>query len=454
MSKAVEILVVADSPRQTSQLKSILKRSDFKVTGAGSGQEALEYLRKHKPAVVISDVKAAEMDSHELCRRIKTDGALKDIPVILVNAFCDVKEIIRGLECGADNFIALPYQEQHFLSSIRHALANRELRQSRTAKAGLEVSFAGRKYSLISERAQIVDLLLATYETACRQNQELMRANKEAKKALQTIQSLNANYHMLLEQNVDAIIIVGHDGNVRYVNPAAEVLFGRKAAEFVGHPFEFPLTTGETREVDISGKNGETTVAEMRVVATKWDGDSVYLASLHDVTESVQLREKLNKMSFTDELTGLYNRRGFFRLAERQLKLANRDMQGMLLFFADVDDLKEINDSLGHHAGDVALRDTAAVFRDTFRETDIIARIGGDEFAILALWARQENTASLIARLKKNLKAQNELGQRHYELSISIGVARYDPEKPCSIDELLARADALMYRRKRGQEDS
>ena len=149
-----------------------------------------------------------------------------------------------------------------------------------------------------------------------------------------------------------------------------------------------------------------------------------------------------------DRLTGLHARQAFLALAEQQLKAANRSMEPVLFFFADVDHLKSINDSLGHPEGDLALADSADILRRTFRGSDIIARIGGDEFVVLAMEAAG-NAEALKARLKKQLHAHNAERQRPCELSISVGTACYDPASPCSLDELLARADADMYREKR-----
>ncbi len=159
--------------------------------------------------------------------------------------------------------------------------------------------------------------------------------------------------------------------------------------------------------------------------------------------------QELRNQALVDELTGLYNRRGFMFLAQQQLKLANRKQMGMLLLFADFNNLKWINDTLGHHKGDLALIETANILKETFREPDIIARIGGDEFVVLATEDRREIAEILITRLQENLDTHNARGTRGYKLSLSMGIARYDPECPCSIDELLDRADSLMYAQKR-----
>jgi len=128
--------------------------------------------------------------------------------------------------------------------------------------------------------------------------------------------------------------------------------------------------------------------------------------------------------------------------------LANRTKMGMLLLFADFNNLKWINDTLGHHKGDLALIETANILKETFREPDIIARIGGDEFVVLATEGRKDSAEILISRLQENLDTHNARGKRSYKLSLSMGIARYDPECPCSIDELLDRADNLMYEQK------
>ena len=157
--------------------------------------------------------------------------------------------------------------------------------------------------------------------------------------------------------------------------------------------------------------------------------------------------EALLVLSLTDELTGLHNRRRFFVLTEQCLKVAVRTKKRPLLLFIDMDDLKWINDHYGHNEGDRALIDLANILKKTFRESDIIARIGGDEFVVL-LESTDENSETLLTRLHENVKDYNAKRSQHI-LSISLGTAHFDPEYPISIDELLAKADALMYAQKR-----
>jgi diguanylate cyclase (GGDEF)-like protein len=160
------------------------------------------------------------------------------------------------------------------------------------------------------------------------------------------------------------------------------------------------------------------------------------------------LQAELGNLALTDELTGLYNRRGFMALAERQLKIGRRSGRGMLLFVMDVDRLKHINDSFGHFEGDRALKRTAKVLEETFRDSDVLARLGGDEFAVLAVEASGHSEATIKTRLFECLKSIGAEESR-YEISLSAGLARFDPGSRTSIGELMAKADQAMYEQKR-----
>jgi len=160
------------------------------------------------------------------------------------------------------------------------------------------------------------------------------------------------------------------------------------------------------------------------------------------------LQAELGNLALTDELTGLYNRRGFMALAERQLKLGRRSGRGMLLFLMDVDRLKQINDSFGHFEGDHALKRTADALEETFRDSDVVARLGGDEFAVLAIEASGHSEATIKTRLFECLKSVSTEESR-YEISLSLGLARFDAGSCTSIGELMVKADQAMYEQKR-----
>lgn len=178
-------------------------------------------------------------------------------------------------------------------------------------------------------------------------------------------------------------------------------------------------------------------------------GKTLKRTALRAVKQSLLDRE-LRCLALTDDLTCLYNRRAFLALAGQQLKVTRRNMQSLLLFFADVDNLKEINDSYGHREGDLALIRAADALEQTFRNSDVIARLGGDEFAVLALEASCENREVILRRLEKSLKGSNGEESR-YELSLSFGMARFDPKHPISLGKLIATADEAMYEEKKNR---
>jgi diguanylate cyclase (GGDEF)-like protein/PAS domain S-box-containing protein len=165
--------------------------------------------------------------------------------------------------------------------------------------------------------------------------------------------------------------------------------------------------------------------------------------------ERLQMINELESHSVTDDLTGLYNRRGFFTIAREYLNMASRNKTKMFLLFLDLDHLKNINDSFGHHVGDAALVELAKILKRTFRNSDIKGRMGGDEFAVFPIDASLTGVETVLGRLSKHIKAFNSAGDALFKLSISSGVACYDPEFPSTIEDLMVRADKLMYEEKR-----
>jgi diguanylate cyclase (GGDEF)-like protein/PAS domain S-box-containing protein len=274
----------------------------------------------------------------------------------------------------------------------------------------------------------------------------------------------------MLNAAPDAIVTLDARHRIVEWNPGAERLFGYSPEEAVGQNIDDLVTEPDVLEeavgyTQIVTSGGEVPPTE--TVRYRKDGSPVdvivagspimiedeligAVAVYTNITERVRMEEALRALALLDELTGLYNRRGFSVLAEHQLKMAERGERRMLLLFADLDGLKWINDTFGHSEGDRALIETADILEKTFRESDIVARIGGDEFVVLAIETNGSPAEVLISRLRENLKARNAEADCRYKLSLSVGLARYDPTRPCSLDDLLARADRAMYEQKRG----
>lgn len=200
----------------------------------------------------------------------------------------------------------------------------------------------------------------------------------------------------------------------------------------------------EVDEITKALKAGDPSAESLRVA----HHPAVWSAIKH-----VVLERELRFLALTDDLTCLYNRRGFFAAATQQLKLARRNQQEMLLLFCDVDNLKNINDTYGHAEGDLALVRAANALEQTFRDSDVLARLGGDEFVVLALNIGGQDRLTIVQRCAENLQ-RISASETRYELSLSIGVAGFNPHSPATLGELITMADAAMYEQKRARSNS
>ncbi|MBD2681790.1 MULTISPECIES: sensor domain-containing diguanylate cyclase [Nostoc] len=169
-----------------------------------------------------------------------------------------------------------------------------------------------------------------------------------------------------------------------------------------------------------------------------------------EIEECQKVEAEVRRLSLTDELTGLYNRRGFFLLTQQQLKLAHRRQKPCCLLFIDIDGLKQINDTFGHEVGDRVIVDTAELLKQTYRDSDIIARLGGDEFVVF-MPESSDCTNTVSARLQRNVDFFNHNRGRSYHLSISVGVKQCFLNEDFSLEKLIFQADELMYQQKRAK---
>ncbi|MBI4410383.1 MAG: diguanylate cyclase [Gemmatimonadetes bacterium] len=255
-----------------------------------------------------------------------------------------------------------------------------------------------------------------------------------------------------------------------FVSPQIADLLGFSPVEWLGdpalpvtrlHPDDRPrvlegrarlLATGERFRSEyrfLTRNRGYAWIYEDASVAEALPGQKMVHGFLLDITERKLAEEALRELMLLDRLTGLYNRRGFLAVAEQQLVLAERKHRRHLLLLADLDGLRQINDSLGEREGDVALREAAGVFANSFRKSDVIGRIGGDEFAVLAVETDPVGNGMLINRLQQRVLAHNARRPRYGDLSVTIGAAVYDPDQPTTLPDLLAQADMSLFEQKR-----
>jgi signal transduction histidine kinase len=187
----VHILIVEDSPTQAQRLRHTLEEGGYRVSAAGNGRQALEQARAARPTLVISDIVMPEMDGYALCRALKGDRELQDVPVILVTTLSDPQDVIRALECRADNFVVKPYDEEHLLTQIEFILLNSALPRPDRPDQGTEIHFNGERHVITANRTQILNLLLSTYDAAIQRNKELTRTKDALRTANASLESTN-----------------------------------------------------------------------------------------------------------------------------------------------------------------------------------------------------------------------------------------------------------------------
>jgi two-component system, sensor histidine kinase and response regulator len=185
------VLAVEDSLVQAKKIKYFFDQNNMPSVICSNGKEALESAKENKPVLIISDIMMPVMDGYELCKNIKQDPELFDIPFILLTSLGDPLDIIKGLQAGADNFITKPYDSDYLLSRINYLIANRHVRKMGSSDMSIEIIFQNQKFQINSEKKQILDLLLSVYEAAVNKNMHLIEAQRQLEKMNESLNLAN-----------------------------------------------------------------------------------------------------------------------------------------------------------------------------------------------------------------------------------------------------------------------
>lgn len=292
----------------------------------------------------------------------------------------------------------------------------------------------------------------------------------ERRRAEEALRDMEARARAVVESALDAIITIDHQGRVLEFNPAAEKIFGYTREEALGQEMAgliIPphlrgahrrglvryLTTGETRvlgrriEIIAMRKNGDRFPVELAITPITLKGLTAFTAHLRDISERKRYEAEIEHLAYHDPLTSLANRRLLRVRAEQVLALARRGGWGVALGYLDLDRFKEVNDTLGHDAGDELLKEVAKRLQGTLREEDVLARLGGDEFAILLSEVQEEVAATVAQRLLEKLRQPFVVVGHTLHISASLGLAFF-PQDAEDLPELMRAADVAMYRAK------
>jgi diguanylate cyclase (GGDEF)-like protein/PAS domain S-box-containing protein len=342
---------------------------------------------------------------------------------------------------------------------------------STTADILKKTTEGGEKLSLnLHQEAAELNMISSSVNRMLERFEKTSDSLNQTKEALQESEE---KYRNILEYIEEGYYEVDLAGNFTFFNTSVSKMLGYSVAELkrinnrqymdkenskkVFLDYNEVFRTGMPKknlDVELVRKDGEKVYVGMSISLMRDPLKQAigFRGIVRDITERKRMEEEIKDLSVTDYLTSLHNRRGFMTLAERELKLQERTKSGLILLFADLDKMKWINDNLGHEKGDQALVEIAAIFKKVFRKSDIIARIGGDEFAVLGIGASSKDFDVFQSQLQHHLDMFNAIENRGYKLSVSMGMAYKDPENTCSLDELISAADALMYEHKRSKQ--
>ena len=289
----------------------------------------------------------------------------------------------------------------------------------------------------------------------------------ERKRADEEIRQLKEFNESIVQNMAEGVVITDSAGRLTFSNPTAAALLGYTPADLLGRKWSAIVPADQqeiVRSADRRRMEGRTDRYELTLLHCNGERIPVLVAGsprfemgkivgttavFSDISIRYKLEGELRALSLTDMSTGLYNRRGFFTLAEQQLKLARRLGKPVLIVFTDLDNLKKVNDTFGHHEGDRALVDTAEILKRTFRDSDIIGRLGGDEFAVFAMGNRDSDREVLNGRLLRQIDLFNQKKERPYRLSLSVGTFFVEANSVLPLDEMVREADKRMYEEKR-----
>lgn len=398
----MHILLADDSRSISLPVIAFLEQQGSRVTYVKNGQEAIEAYQREEPNLILMDIIMPVMNGIEATRRIKEMSQGRWVPILLMTGLSEKKDVIHGLDAGADDYLIKP----------------------------VDFDVLGARLRSFNRIVLIQDSLFCV---------------------------LNNVY--------EAILTINEEGTVQSYNQAAESIFGYQANEVIGQnvkmlmppPYydehdgylarylteRIPHVIGIGRKVTGLRKNGQTFPMRLSVTEVRRDGKSLFIGLISDISEEESARQHIEYLALHDPLTALPNRTNFNHTFDTVLQ--NRGDNSLAILFIDLDGFKSINDTLGHEAGDAALQAAASRLRHSIAAGDFIARLGGDEFVAIIQNVADANVALTIAnRMRESVSQPMNLLGKPASMGASIGVAMV-PQHGIVASEILSAADSAMY---------
>jgi len=433
------ILLIDDTPANLGVVMAQLEDQGFTVLVAQDGEEGIKRAHLTRPDLILLDVMMPGLDGLETCRRLKELESTRGIPVIFMTALTDTSDKVEGFKAGGVDYVSKPFQLEELLARVNAHLGLHSM-QKKIA-------------------AQNAQLLL---EASLRQQAEV-----GLQSAYAALESSEARYRALVEHSPDAILIE-RDGCIVFANEAAARLFhALQPDDLFGHTLlTFVAPSGRaaaaqaiddlvpggvphTVEEQALRLDGSSIAVAVTRIAFDYQGTPAIQVVARDISESQRMHSQLKHLATHDVLTGLPNRSLLLDRLSQTVAHAKRNSTRFMVAFIDLDRFKWVNDNLGHEAGDQLLQTVARRLLDTLRESDTVARIGGDEFvALLSGSDSLDDGLHTINRIVERVSQLITL-DNGYEINVScsVGCSTF-PEDGAAAEELLVAADAALYQAK------
>ena len=419
MTDVIRVLLVESDPDDVKRARLLLSQAPgvgFHITAVGRLADAIDELARGEYDIVLLALILPDSQGIDTFRRIYIRA--RHLPIVIVSRISEEGVAIDAVRAGAEDYVVKGSIDGITFSRVVRYAIERKRRKANEEESAEEYERTEDLYRRIVEFSQG---LICTHDL----DGKLLSVNPAA------AHSLGYTPEEMVGKNLGD-----------FMSPARRIAVG---------PYLQRLRKDGTDSglLPVVTKTGEERVWQYRNTTYSEKGQAMYVIGYaSDVTDLMRGRDELKRLALTDELTGLHNRRAFLSLAEHALKVAQRNRSECLLFYADLDGLKKINDTLGHHTGSAVIAEAAVILRSVFRDSDIVARVGGDEFAVLAIANPVAKADIILNRLSTKLSTFNNSEDRPYKLSLSVGVAAFRPGCGKSVQHLMREADEEMYEQK------
>lgn len=414
-------------------LSRILTREGYAVETLSCSGEVLCFAKKLQPALILLDILMPEMDGIEVCRKLKSDPLTCSIPVIFISALGSTTEKLRGFQAGAVDFIVKPLEIEETLARVKtHIVIHRLQEQLQETNLALDA----RVFELVKSQERL------------RKNENEWNAFINALPNLVIIYDEEGTYIEILGKKLEHTVINFED----MVGKKLEDLLPAEVAKMKMDAIRSVIQTGQTKviEYQLPVKNGELLWFEGRIALIEryQQNKGKVICVISEITERMELYQKVQNLAIHDPLTNCYNRYHFSLMTKNEIARSIRYNHPLTLLLIDVDHFKQINDQYGHIVGDQALCQISSIFQHSIRETDILCRYGGEEFFILFPETDLQRAMDVAERIRRQVEEQVlHTNQGDITITVSGGLTSLENLQSggTNIDDFFIEADKALY---------